>query len=106
MNFLSQLKPRRFHSATTPFVLAEGNEDNDLWALVHEINDEILGNSMAITSVFVPTSEQRKAIANGENIALTCIGGQPPVMLRLTDEPIGKPPSADPDLTPDPADPR
>lgn len=90
MNFRSQLQPRRFHSANTVWRLGGGNEDNDLWAMNHEVNDGVLGVMACVTSVFVPTGEQREAIANGENIALTIFGGQPPVMVRLTDEPIGK----------------
>lgn len=93
MQFLSQLRPRRFHSATNVWRLSGGNEDNDLWALNHEVNDTVSGMTPAVTSVFVPTENQRKAILHGANIALTVLGGQPPVMLRLTDEPIGAPPS-------------
>jgi hypothetical protein len=82
--------PRRFQGALAVWELEGGNEDNSLWAMNHEVNDSILGPMLAVTSVFVPTDEQRHAIANGENIALTVLGGQPPVMVRLTDVPIGK----------------
>jgi hypothetical protein len=71
--------------------LPGGNEDNDLWALNHEVDDAVSGVTPAVTSVFVPTDEQRQQIADGMNIALTVLGGQPPVMLRVTDEPLGKP---------------
>lgn len=91
MRFLSQLNPRRFHSANKVWRLEGGTEDNDLWALNHEVNDQVMGITPAVTSVFVPTDEQRQQIAEGANIALTVIGMQPPVMLRLTDEPLGKP---------------
>lgn len=90
MNFLSQLSPRRFHSANNVWRLPGGNEDNDLWAMQYEVDDTIMGLTTAVTSVFVPTDEQRQAIADGQNISLTVLGGQPPVMLHLTDEPIGK----------------
>lgn len=90
MRFGSQLMPRRFRSANKVWRLEGGNEDNDLWALNHEVNDTVVGQVPAVTSIFVPTAEQRAAIAAGENIALTVLGTQPPVMLRLTDEPIGK----------------
>lgn len=90
MRFLSQLNPRRFHSANKVWRLEGGTEDNDLWALNHEVNDQVMGVMPAVTSVFVPTDEQRQQIADGANIALTVIGGQPPVMMRLTDEPLGK----------------
>lgn len=92
MRFGSQLNPRRFHSANKVWRLAGGTEDNDLWALNHEVNDGVLGEVPAVTSVFVPTDEQRTAIAGGENIALTVIGVQPPVMVRLTREPLGRAP--------------
>lgn len=90
MRFTSQLMPRRFHSANKVWALEGGNEDNDLWAMNHEVDDAVVGQVPAVTSVFVPTDEQRAAIAAGENIALTVLGGQPPVMVRLTDEPIGR----------------
>lgn len=70
--------------------LQGGTEDNDLWTEIHEVDDTVIGMVPAVTSVFVPTDKQRQQIADGLNIALTVIGGQPPVMLRLTDEPIGK----------------
>lgn len=92
MKFLSQLNPRRFHSANKVWKLEGGTEDNDLWALNHEVNDEVMGTTPAVTSVFVPTDFQRREIARGANIALTVLGRQPPVMVRLTDEPIGKKP--------------
>jgi hypothetical protein len=92
MDFLSQILPRRVHSSNTVWRLAGGNEDNDLHALNHEVDDAVTGVVDAVTSVFVPTDEQREQIASGVNIALTVLGGQPPVMLRLTDEPIGKKP--------------
>lgn len=93
MRFLSQINPRRFHSATTVWELVDGNEDNWLWAMNHEVNDAAIGRTGAVTSVFVPTEDQRKAIAEGQNIALTVLGIQPPVMVRLTDEPLGKRPN-------------
>lgn len=92
MKFLSQLNPRRFHSANQVWGLEGGNEDNNLWAFNHEVNDTVLGATAAVTSVFVPTDHQRAEIARGANIALTVLGRQPPVMVRLTDEPIGKKP--------------
>jgi hypothetical protein len=98
MRFLSQLTPRRFRSANKCWELAGGNEDNYLWALTEMSVDDpslteyadLYGRVVQVTSVFVPTDQQRREIAQGQNIALTVIGGQPPVMLRLTDEPLGK----------------
>lgn len=90
MRFLSQINPRRFASANKVWRLPGGTEDNDLWALNHEVDDEVLGVVPAVTSVFVPTDEQREQIAAGVNIALTVLGVQPPVMVRLTDDPLGR----------------
>ena len=86
MHFLSQINPRRFKSANKVWRLVGGNEDNDLWAL----NEEDPHYGVTVTSVFVPTERQRQQIADGANIALTVLGAQPPVMVRLTDEPLGK----------------
>lgn len=101
MRFLSQLRPRRFHSANRVWELIGGTEDNWLWAMNHAVDDAVLGPAPAVTSVFVPTDEQRFQIAEGANIALTVIGAQPPVMLRLTDEPLGKRPDAPDELRAD-----
>lgn len=92
MRLLGQLRPRRFHSANTVLSVPGGTEDNDLWALGHLVNDSAAGDVPAVTSVFVPTETQRVAIMAGQNIALTVLGDQPPVMVSLTDEPIGKRP--------------
>jgi len=92
MRFLDQqLRPRRFHSANKVFRLQGGTEDNDLWAELAELDDQVIGECWSSTSLYVPTDEQRQAIMDGANIALTLIHSQPPVMLRLSDEPLGKP---------------
>lgn len=90
MNFLSELRPRRFHSANKVFSLPGGTEDNDLWVRLHKIDDEIIGECLAMTSVFEITDEDRALIAGGANVALTLLGTQPPVMVRLTDESLGR----------------
>lgn len=81
--------PRRTHASNRVYRLAGGNEDNDLW--VHETADD--QDTTVISSVWVPTDEQRERIANGENIELAVWGGQPPVSLGVTDVPIGKAPA-------------
>jgi hypothetical protein len=60
--------------------------------------DHETGFGQGVSSVFVPTDAQRQMIADGYNICLTVIGGQPPVLLRLTDEPIGKAPQPEEDV--------
>ena len=85
------MRPRRFHGANKVFRLGGGNEDNDLWVEVHKVEDEVLGTRDAVASVWEPTDEERAAIADGANIQLTVIGGQPPVMLDATTVPLGKP---------------
>lgn len=80
------MKPRRTHESNFTFTLEGGTEDNDLW--VHRDTENGL-----ITSTWVPTEEERQAIANGANIALTIWGaGMPPVALNLSDVALGKAP--------------
>jgi hypothetical protein len=44
----------------------------------------------------VPTDEEREKIAAGANIELTTWGtGTPPLAMRITDTPLGRPPTAD-----------
>jgi hypothetical protein len=81
------MKPRRTHSSNQVFRLEGGTEDNDLW-----VRRDIEDGEPTITSVWEPTAEERAAIAAGANIELTVWGmGTPPVALRPTDEPLGKP---------------
>jgi hypothetical protein len=84
------MKARRTHHTNHVFRLPGGTEDNDLWTYV--LIDET-GNPI-LCSVWEPTPDERKRIAEGENIRL-CIWGssQPPVLLDLTDEPLGKKPT-------------
>lgn len=83
------MKPRRTHASNTVFRLAGGNEDNDLW--VHRAIDG--QGYMTLTSVWVPTDEERERIAAGENIELVIWGAaQPPVAMAVTDIELGKPP--------------
>lgn len=85
-----QLRPRRTHDSNGVFELPGGTEDNDLWVR-HGLSDDKVP---VICSTFVPTAQQREAIAQGENIELVIFGkAQPPVIVRLTDVPIGKPPT-------------
>lgn len=80
------MKPRRTVFTDRVFALPGGTDDNDLWTYVAATD-----NGPAIASVWVPTDEERAAIAAGENIRLIVFGtGMPPVALDLTDEPLGK----------------
>jgi hypothetical protein len=55
-------------------------KDGECVALPAQIS--ILPNGMKMfTSVWKPTAEERHAIAEGANIALSCFGAQVPVML-------------------------
>lgn len=80
------MKPRRTHLSNSVFALAGGTEDNDLWTQVDAA-------AQTVSSVWVPTDEERRAIAAGQNIELTIYGGQPPVSMRIVDTPLGKPPA-------------
>lgn len=84
------MKPRRFPSANKVWRLQGGNEDNDLWAEVGSVEDEVLGVVTASRSVWEPSVVERSMIADGANISLTIIGGQPPVELTVTDERLGR----------------
>jgi hypothetical protein len=102
-----QLRPRRTHNSTNVYVLEGGNEDNDLWAERGETGalppakspvafDRSEDGHAIIRSTFVPNQQQRAAIAAGENVELVIFGeAQPPVMLLVTDVPIGAPPTAE-----------
>lgn len=83
------MRPRRTHASNVVFRLAGGNEDNDLW-----VDRGIDGSGyMTLSSVWVPTDEERARIAAGENIMLTIWGAaQPPVAIGVTDVPLGKAP--------------
>lgn len=79
------LKPRRTHRSTGVFRLPGGTEDNDLW---YE-----RGPAGEVRSTWVPTDEQRDAIAAGANIELAVFARiTPAVSMALTDVPLGKPP--------------
>ena len=78
--------PRRTHASNGVFGLEGGNEDNDLW--VQNVNG-------TIRSVWVPTDEERLAIADGANIELVVHGqGHPPVNMNVVRIPLGKKPES------------
>lgn len=80
------MRARRFHSANAVFKLSGGNEDNDLWV---DLGDD--GYGPRLRSVWTPTADERARIAAGENIELITLGdGTPPLMMGVTDEPLGK----------------
>lgn len=84
------MKPRRTHHSDKVFRLPGGTEDNDLWATVYPAD---ANSGPALGSVWVPTDEERQAIADGENIELIVWGtGHPPVAMRTTDVEIGRAP--------------
>ena len=82
------MKPRRFHSANKVFELEGGTEDNSLWTQIIAVDGQVV-----IRSVWELDDQDRERIAAGENIELFCVGAQVPVELRVTDEPLGKPPA-------------
>lgn len=79
------MRARRTVLTDKVYRLPGGTEDNDLW--VYEI-DEPDEPAKIICSVWVPTTEERLAIAQGQNIRLCVWGGQPPVAIDLTDEQV------------------
>lgn len=83
------MKPRRTHNSNSVFRLAGGTEDNDLW--VEKVEDTE-GNP-CMRSVWVPTDEERAAVAAGANVYLIVWGtGTPPLAMGATDEPLGRRP--------------
>ena len=83
------MRARRTHYTTRVFRLPGGTEDNDLWVYDMPDND---GDNV-ICSVWVPTDEERAAIASGENVRLMIWGyGIPPLAIDTTDEPLGRDP--------------
>jgi hypothetical protein len=86
------MKPRRTHNSNGVFHLQDGNEDNDLWIeqVVHS------DKTVTLESVWEPTEEERRAIAEGANIRLIVwwTGGLPPTALETTTVPLGKPPDS------------
>jgi hypothetical protein len=85
------VKPRRTHYSTNVFRLVGGNEDNDLW-----VQRDIDGTGHPIIrSCWVPTEEERAAIAAGANVELITWGiGTPPLAMSVVSYPLGKPPEA------------
>lgn len=86
------MRARRTYNSNAVFRLVGGTEDNDLWVerAVTTEGDAIL------QSVWEPTDDERREIAEGANVRLTTWGtGTPPLMVDVTDEPLGKAPGAD-----------
>lgn len=82
------MRPRRTATSTKVFHLEGGTEDNDLW--VTEYAPENGGPCLG--STWVPTDEERQAIAEGVNIELLVFGtGTPPVAVRLSEYVLGRP---------------
>jgi hypothetical protein len=81
------MKPRRTVSSTGVLALPGGNEDSDLW---YESCQSSSGAHIFET-VWVPTVEERQAIADGANVALLVWGRQhPPVSMAVTHVELGR----------------
>jgi hypothetical protein len=80
------VRAQNFLTATGKYTLPPDNKpENDLW--VREGEHEQYG--YCISSVWVPTDEERERIAAGENIELTTLGhGTPPLMMNVTGVPL------------------
>lgn len=84
------MRPRRTHSSNKVFRLGAGNEDNDLWVQLGEIDGEVV-----IASTWEPSEDERREIAEGANVQLIVWGaGHPPVAIATTGEALGKAPDA------------
>jgi hypothetical protein len=68
-----------------------GNHDPErsLWTYYEDFYDESLGEARAIVSVWVPSLEEREAIAAGANIRLISFSQRtPPVTMDVSTEKI------------------
>lgn len=84
------MKPRRTVTSTMVFTLPGGTEDNDLWVTQYGPDE----GGPCLGSTWVPSAEEREAIANGANLELIVWGGgTPPVALRLSKYALGKAPA-------------
>lgn len=81
------MKARRTVASNHVFSLEGGTEDNDLWVSVAQTE----GGDTTLASTWELTDEERERIAAGENVELVVFGtSHPPVLLRLTNVPLGK----------------
>lgn len=84
------MRARRTERTDKVLRLPGGTEDNDLWFYIETFDDEVLGVVPAICSVWVPSDEERKAIAEGQNIRLIVFADHfNPTTIDITDERIG-----------------
>lgn len=78
------VKPRRTHLSNKVYSLIGGTEDNDLW---------VYDDGEHLRSCWVPSDEERAAIAAGENIELIVWGqGTPPIAITTCNYPLGAAP--------------
>jgi hypothetical protein len=82
------VRPRRTHESNGVFRLDGGTEDNDLWVTHGTAEDGV----PVVCSVWEPTEDERRQLAEGANLELVVWGGgTPPVALGLTSVPLGAP---------------
>lgn len=85
------MRARRTERTDKVLHLPGGTEDNDLWFYVEVVEDKVMGVVPVINSVWVPSDEERKAIAEGANIRLMTFSNEhPPVSIDVTHERIGR----------------
>lgn len=74
------MRARRTVKSNKVFTLAGGTEDNDLW-----VQEKVEDGVPIQSSVWEPSPEQRRSIADGANIELEVWGSaHPPVNIRTT----------------------
>lgn len=82
------MKPRRTHFSNMVFRLPGGTEDNDLWTY----QGADTSGHVVTCSTWVPTDDERRAIADGANVEVILWSDeQPPIDVRLGTDPIGAP---------------
>lgn len=79
------MKPRRTPHSNRVYRLEGGTEDNDLW-LEETVDEE---GARCMRSVWELTDEERKKVAEGQNVYLVCWSAQVPVAMGITDDKLG-----------------
>lgn len=80
------MNPRRTPTSNAVFSLEDGTEDNDLWLRRIATED----GETCLESVWEPSDDERRVIAEGGCIRLVVWGnGTPPVAIGVYDGPLG-----------------
>lgn len=79
------MKPIDFEGAVSFGKPKDWDEERDGTCGVLPVKIVRGAGSLSFLSVWAPSPEERQRIANGENLVLSCVGTQVPVMLSVAD---------------------